>query len=135
SGSENSAVAIRSEPDNNNLRRGLGYVFTGIEPNKYYIMAVDFKTDGQATGSIGVRDKRYGVFPEDFERNMEETFTDKPTDWTTKYMVFRSLPGMTEGVAYVYNRSPVGESNTVYFDDARIFELKIEEYEKLKKKD
>lgn len=130
-GSTDSAVAIRSEPDNDNLRRGLGYVMDGIEPNKYYVFAVDFKTDGAGTGSIAVRDKRYGNFPADFPKNIEKVFTDKPTDWTTQYMAFKTYPGMTEGVAYVYNRSPVGQANTVYYDNARIYELRVEQYENI----
>lgn len=130
-GSSNSVLAIRSDKDDPSIKRGLGYRFDGLEQNKYYIFLVDFKSDGNGIGALAVRDERYGVYPHDNGAIMETVFLDKPTEWTTKYMKFQTYDGMDVGRAYVYNYSPIGDITTVYYDNARIYEVTADVYEKI----
>lgn len=127
-GSENSVLAIRSDIGDPHIKRGLGYKFQGLESNKYYVMAVDYKSDGVGTGAIAVRDERFGVYPNDNGVILEKTFTDSSEKWVTKYMKFKTYDGMGDARAYVYNQAPIGTLSTVYYDDARIYELKTDEY-------
>lgn len=130
--SMDSALAIRTERNDPHTKRGLGLQFEGLEPNKYYLYLVEYKTDGQGIGALEVRDERYGVYPDDNGLIMQKRFEDAPTEWTTKYMKFQTYDGMTKARAYVLNRTPLGEHNVItYFDEARIYELTAEEYEKI----
>lgn len=130
-GSENSAVGIRASLGDTISSRGMGIQFNGIEPNKYYVFLVDYRSDGSGTGGMGIRDERFGVYPEDDDLIIRETIYDDTNEWVTKYMKFQTYDGMKEGRAYLYNESPLGSVNTVFFDNARIYEVSAEEYVKI----
>lgn len=131
-GSTDSAVAIRSTTNDTKINRGLGLRFTGIEPNKYYVYLVDYRSEGaNVRGAIAIRDERYGVYPRDYALVKREEFVDTSGEWRTKYMKFKTGEGIREARAYVYNYSDLGVIGTAFYDNARIYEVTAEEYEKI----
>lgn len=130
-GSEDSAVAIRSSNEDTKRNRGLGVAFSGIEPNKYYVYVVDFKADNtNLKGGLAIRDERFGQNQQP-ENLIGFTTFDGTTEWTTQFLKFRTGHHITEARAYVYNYSDLGVLGNVYYDNARIYEVTPEEYEKI----
>lgn len=131
-GSQNSVVAIRSSAADEKVNRGVGYRFPGMEEHKYYIYVTDYKQEGaNVKGAIAVRDERYGVYPNDYALVQRKEFTAPVGQWTTQYMKFKTGPGVDQARAYVYNYSDLGVIGTVYYDNARIYEITAEMYHQL----
>lgn len=129
-GATNSAVAIRSTSDDTRKNRGLGYRYNGMESHKYYIYVVDFRASSKdLKGGLAVRDERYGVGSPAANTVIEDTtFSDDSDEWVTKYMKFKTGEGITQARAYVYNYSELGVIGTVYYDNARIYEISADQY-------
>lgn len=128
-GTENGAVAIMSEQiPSHTSWRGVGYNFS-IDPNKYYLLLVDYKTDenGQnPRGAMEIYDRRFGL-----SSRQRITWNDPAPEWTTKYMKFRTYQGFTEARVNLYNRTPSDSAATVFYDSVRVYEVTPEVYEKI----
>lgn len=131
-GLSQSALGIRATLDHTSRNRGVAIDFDGLKPNTYYIMAADYKTDGMNTrASLAIRDPEvisantYGsvMYIKDFE--------EQASEWTTIYMAFPTHSRQVKGQARLYNRSDVGATNNIYFDNVRLYELKSSEYENI----
>lgn len=124
---DNGAAAITHEnlPDHNKWG-GIGYNFN-IEPNKYYLLLVDYKTDGDNTrGGMEIQDRRYGL-----ASRQRITWNDPAPEWTTKYMKFQTGQGFNEARVNLYNRTLPTEAGTTFYDSVRIYEITSEIYEKI----
>lgn len=133
-GTDDNALALVANKSNPHYYKGAGIALDGIKENTYYVFLVDFKSDGQGIGGMTVRDERFGQFPEDdklfFER---KPFDTNPTEWTTKYIKFKSYEGMQRARAIVYNLTRTNYEGTVFFDRARLYEVTPEVYDKIDK--
>lgn len=129
-GSENSAIGISKLNDDTSTLGHLGLRFNGLKPNAYYIYVVDYKSDGVGKGRLAIRDERFGVWGSngDSDLVMSKSIDSQETEWTTQFMGFRTYDNMTTARAYVYNITPVGTASTVFYDNARIYEVTADFY-------
>ena len=124
-GTQNGAAAITHEniPDHNKWG-GIGYSFA-IEPNKYYIALVDYKSDPLGRGVLSIHNRDIGV------SSAVTTSYRASETWTTKYLKFQTYQGFTEARMNLYNSTLPTNAATVYYDSARVYEITAEMYEKI----
>lgn len=120
---QNGAAAITSEniPDHN-WWGGIGYNFD-IEPNKYYIALVDYKSDPDARGVLEIHNRNIGL------TSAIRHEYGPSAEWTTKYMKFQTYQGFNRARMNLYNRTYPSDAGTVFYDSARVYEITAEMYE------